>query len=55
MILCSLAQSLQATSRMTQMGGLPINSHGKLVWNITYDSDGYLEGFRETIQIGEFQ
>ena len=29
-----------------------INSHGKLVWNITYDSDGYLEGFRETIQIG---
>lgn len=31
-----------------------IKSHGKLVWNITYDSDGYLEGFRETIDIGGF-
>ena len=31
-----------------------IKSHGKLVWNITYDTDGYLEGFRETIDIGGF-
>jgi len=31
-----------------------IKSHGKLVWNITYDTDGYLDGFRETIDIGGF-
>lgn len=31
-----------------------IKSHGKLVWNITYDDDGYLDGFRETIDIGGF-
>lgn len=31
-----------------------IKSHGKLVWNITYDDDGFLDGFRETIDIGGF-
>lgn len=31
-----------------------IKAHGVLVWNITYDADGYLEGFRETVQIGGF-
>ena len=29
-----------------------IKANGKLVWNITYDADGYLEGFRESIEIG---
>jgi len=29
-----------------------IKSHGVLVWNITYDDDGFLDGFRETIEIG---
>jgi hypothetical protein len=29
-----------------------IKGNGKLIWNITYDSDGFLEGFRETIDIG---
>lgn len=29
-----------------------IKANGKLVWNITYDADGFLEGFRETIDIG---
>jgi hypothetical protein len=29
-----------------------IRANGKLIWNITYDDDGYLQGFRETIEIG---
>jgi hypothetical protein len=31
-----------------------IKANGKLIWNITYDDDGFLEGFRETIQIGGY-
>jgi hypothetical protein len=29
-----------------------IKANGKLIWNITYDSDGFLEGFRESVDIG---
>ena len=29
-----------------------IKANGKLVWNITYDADGFLEGFRESVDIG---
>ena len=31
-----------------------IKSNGKLVWNITYTTEGFLDGFRETIDIGGF-
>jgi YD repeat-containing protein len=29
-----------------------VKSEGKLVWNITYDSDGYLESFKEDVELG---